>query len=43
MEVMGDEWRVVALMDAQMTKNNEDGELKTKEQSVYLNLPFFFY
>jgi hypothetical protein len=30
---MGDEWKVVA-MDAQMTKNNADGELKTKERSV---------
>ena len=33
MRVMGDEQRVVG-MDAQMTKNNVDDELKTKERSV---------
>ena len=33
MRVMGDEWRLVA-MDAQMTKNNADDELKTKKRSV---------
>jgi hypothetical protein len=35
---MVDEQRVVA-MDAQMTKHNTDGELKTIERRVYLYLP----
>ena len=43
---MVDEQRVVA-MDAQMTKHNTDGELKTMKRRVYLYLPipllFFFF
>ena len=35
---MVDEQRVLA-MDAQMTKHNTDGELKTIERRVYLYLP----
>ena len=36
---MVDEQRVVAMEDAQMTKHNTDGELKTIERRVYLYLP----